>query len=103
MPHTHTLTHTIHLSTSLSQLRQGPPLIPPTHPFILPPHSHSYNKVDICSIEEVDEMARMPNSIPISCSLQLNLDGLLVKVWEMLALVSNCKSRKGYLNVSKSI
>lgn len=46
-----------------------------------------YNKVDVCSIEEVDEMARKPNSIPISCHLRLNMDGLLEKIWEMMALV----------------
>lgn len=30
---------------------------------------------------------RRPNSIPISCYQNLNLDGLLVKMWEMMALV----------------
>lgn len=46
-----------------------------------------YNKVDVCSIEEVDEMARWPNSIPISCTMRLNMDGLLLKLWDMMALV----------------
>lgn len=46
-----------------------------------------YNKVDMCSIEEVDEIARWDNSIPISCHLNLNMGGLLVKLWEMMALV----------------
>lgn len=46
-----------------------------------------YNKVDMCSMEEVDQMARWPNSIPISCSMRLNLDGLLEKIWDMMALV----------------
>ncbi|PNW89062.1 hypothetical protein CHLRE_01g058886v5 [Chlamydomonas reinhardtii] len=46
-----------------------------------------YNKVDMCSMEEVDEMARWPNSIPISCSMKLNMDGLLERIWEMMALV----------------
>lgn len=46
-----------------------------------------YNKIDVCSMEEVDEIARRPNSIPISCTQNLNLDGLLVKMWEMMALV----------------
>ena len=46
-----------------------------------------YNKVDVCSIEEVDEIARRPFSIPISCYHQLNLDGLLEKIWEMMGLV----------------
>lgn len=46
-----------------------------------------YNKIDVCSMEEVDEIARRPNSIPISCYQNLNLDGLLVKMWDMMALV----------------
>lgn len=46
-----------------------------------------YNKVDICSIEEVDEMARRPHSIPISCYHKLNMDGLLERIWEMMGLV----------------
>ncbi|EFJ50345.1 hypothetical protein VOLCADRAFT_80241 [Volvox carteri f. nagariensis] len=46
-----------------------------------------YNKVDMCSLEEVDEIARWPNSIPISCSLKLNLGGLLERIWDMMALV----------------
>lgn len=41
----------------------------------------------MCSIDELDELARRPDSIPISCSLKLNLDGLLVKIWDMMALV----------------
>ena len=29
-----------------------------------------YNKVDMCSMEEVDEIARRPDHIPISCQLK---------------------------------
>ncbi|MEW5310512.1 MAG: hypothetical protein WDW38_002303 [Sanguina aurantia] len=54
-----------------------------------------YNKVDMCSIEEVDEMARWPNSIPISCSLALNMDGLLERIWDMMALVRVYTKRTG--------
>lgn len=46
-----------------------------------------YNKMDMCSMEEVDEIARRPNSIPISCMQNLNLDGLLERIWDMMALV----------------
>eukprot|EP00191_Tetraselmis_sp_GSL018_P018006 CAMPEP_0177594562 /NCGR_PEP_ID=MMETSP0419_2-20121207/9849_1 /TAXON_ID=582737 /ORGANISM="Tetraselmis sp., Strain GSL018" /LENGTH=146 /DNA_ID=CAMNT_0019085883 /DNA_START=132 /DNA_END=573 /DNA_ORIENTATION=+ len=38
-------------------------------------------------MEEVETIARMPNSIPISCYQELNLDGLLKEVWDALALV----------------
>ena len=46
-----------------------------------------YNKIDHLNIDEVDEIANWESSIPISCSLELNLDGLLLKMWEMMALV----------------
>ena len=46
-----------------------------------------YNKIDVCSMEEVDEIARRPHSIPISCYQRLNLDGLLERIWDMMALV----------------
>ena len=47
---------------------------------------YCYNKLDMCTMEEVDEIARRPNSIPISCQSKLNLDGLLEKMWDMMAL-----------------
>lgn len=47
---------------------------------------YCYNKLDMCTMEEVDEIARRPNSIPISCQMKLNLDGLLEKMWDMMAL-----------------
>ena len=43
-----------------------------------------YNKIDVCSMEEVDEMARRPHSIPISCYQKLNFDGLLARIWDMM-------------------
>ena len=46
-----------------------------------------YNKIDVCSIEEVDAIARMPDSIPCSASQSLNMDGLLERMWDMMALV----------------
>ena len=33
---------------------------------------------------------RRPNSIPVSCHQKLNLDGLLERMWDMMALVSRC-------------
>jgi uncharacterized protein len=39
------------------------------------------------SIEEVDEIARRPNSIPVSCYLQLNMDMLLARMWLLMGLV----------------
>jgi ribosome-interacting GTPase 1 len=39
-----------------------------------------YNKIDTISMEEVDRIAREPNSIVISCEKELNLDGLKMAV-----------------------
>jgi ribosome-interacting GTPase 1 len=47
-------------------------------------------------MEEVDEIARRPCSIPISCSLKLNMDGLLERIWDMMALVSKNTQRRCY-------
>ena len=43
-----------------------------------------YNKIDCITIEEVDEFARRPHSLVISCmdGILLNLDKLLEKIWE---------------------
>lgn len=55
-----------------------------------------YNKMDICSMEEVDEIARRPFSIPISCYLKLNFDGLLARIWEMMGLVRVYTKKVGH-------
>ncbi|KAH8917269.1 P-loop containing nucleoside triphosphate hydrolase protein, partial [Atractiella rhizophila] len=47
---------------------------------------YCYNKIDSISLEMVDKYARMPNSIVISCEMDLNLDGLTERIWEYLAL-----------------
>jgi uncharacterized protein len=54
-----------------------------------------YNKVDICSIEEVDEMARLPFSVPVSCSMGLNMDGLLREIWANMGLVRGYPKKVG--------
>lgn len=46
-----------------------------------------YNKVDQVSIEEIDRIAHMTNCIVVSCNLKLNLDYLLDRVWESLAML----------------
>lgn len=45
-----------------------------------------YNKIDSISIEEVDALARLPNSVVISCELDLNLDFLIYSIWSRLGL-----------------
>jgi len=45
-----------------------------------------YNKIDVCSIEEIDQIARQPHSVVISCNMNLNLGGLLESMWEHMSL-----------------
>jgi len=54
-----------------------------------------YNKIDMISLEEMDELARRPHSIVISCNMQLNLDLLLDSIWEHLGLVRVYTKKKG--------
>lgn len=46
-----------------------------------------YNKVDMLSIEEVDQIARRPQSLPVSCYMALNMSMLLDRMWDMMGLV----------------
>ncbi|KAL7340802.1 P-loop containing nucleoside triphosphate hydrolase protein [Rhodotorula toruloides] len=45
------------------------------------------NKIDAISIEELDLLYRIPNSVPISVKEWLNIDELLETMWEKLSLV----------------
>ena len=45
-----------------------------------------YNKIDILSMEEVDELARRPYSTVISCYQDLGMDFLLRDMWSAMAL-----------------
>ncbi|KAJ4443212.1 Developmentally-regulated GTP-binding protein 2, partial [Periplaneta americana] len=51
------------------------------------PCLYVYNKIDQISIEEVDRIARQPNSLVVSCNMKLNLDYLLEQLWEYLSLI----------------
>ncbi|RVE69270.1 hypothetical protein OJAV_G00076080 [Oryzias javanicus] len=59
------------------------------------PCLYVYNKVDQISIEEVDRLARQPNSVVISCGMKLNLDYLLEMLWEYLALICIYTKKRG--------
>ena len=45
------------------------------------------NKIDAISIEELDLLYKIPNSVPISSNEWLNVDELINKMWEALDLV----------------
>ena len=54
-----------------------------------------YNKIDVCTIEEIDEMARRPHSLVIGVHDKLNLDYLLKSIWDYMSLVRVYTKRKG--------
>ncbi|XP_045213437.1 developmentally-regulated GTP-binding protein 2-like [Mercenaria mercenaria] len=59
------------------------------------PCLYVYNKIDQISIEEVDRLARLPDSVVVSCNMKLNLDYLLETVWNQLALVRVYTKKRG--------
>ena len=46
-----------------------------------------YNKTDALTIEEVDQLSRRPDSVCISCHLELGLDQMLERMWDAMGLV----------------
>lgn len=56
---------------------------------------YAYNKIDTLCIEELDELATEPNSVLISCNLGINLENLVDRIWEHLALVRVYTKRRG--------
>lgn len=51
------------------------------------PAVHVLNKIDAISIQELDLLYKIPNSVPISSKLMLNIDELMDVMWEKLDLV----------------
>lgn len=56
---------------------------------------YCYNKIDTLTIEEMDALAREPNSVVISCTQGLNLGGLVERIWDTLAMVRVYTKRRG--------
>jgi uncharacterized protein len=54
-----------------------------------------YNKIDTLSIEEVNELARKPDSVVISLYMKLNIDYMLEKMWEYMGLLRIFTKRRG--------
>lgn len=59
------------------------------------PCVYVYNKIDCISIEEVDRLARLPHSVVVSCEMELNLDCLMMQIWEHLALLRIYTKKRG--------
>mmetsp|Transcript_2093 Transcript_2093/g.3705 ORF Transcript_2093/g.3705 Transcript_2093/m.3705 type:complete len:408 (+) Transcript_2093:76-1299(+) len=54
-----------------------------------------YNKIDTLSIEEVDQLARLPDSVVISVHMDLNIDFLLEKMWQYMGLIRIYTKKRG--------
>ncbi|SGZ50003.1 CIC11C00000002484 [Sungouiella intermedia] len=54
-----------------------------------------YNKADAVSLEEVDRLAREPNTMVISCEEDLGIDDLKEEIWRQLDLVRLYTKRRG--------
>lgn len=54
-----------------------------------------YNKIDMLSLEQVDEIARRPMSVVVSCHQHWNLDTLLERIWAELHMVRVYTKKRG--------
>ncbi|CAE8642008.1 unnamed protein product [Polarella glacialis] len=54
-----------------------------------------YNKIDLLSVAQVDELARQEFTVVISVNKNLNLDGLLERIWQELNLKRIYTKKKG--------
>lgn len=54
-----------------------------------------YNKVDAVSLEECDRLAREPNTVVMSCELNLGIDDLKEDIWRKLELIRVYTKRRG--------
>jgi len=59
------------------------------------PCLYVYNKIDSISLEQMDKLARQPNSVVISCEVDLNLDHLIERIWDELKLVKIYTKKRG--------
>lgn len=54
-----------------------------------------YNKIDAVSLEECDRLAREPNTVVMSCELDLGIEDLKDEIWRQLGLVRVYTKRRG--------
>ncbi|CAG8633034.1 22379_t:CDS:10, partial [Racocetra persica] len=56
---------------------------------------YCYNKIDSITLEELDRLAREPNTVVISCEMDLNLDYLVEQIWKYLNLLRIYTKKRG--------
>ncbi|KAH3666537.1 hypothetical protein OGAPHI_003534 [Ogataea philodendri] len=58
------------------------------------PCLYVYNKIDAVSLEEVDRIAREPNTTVMSCEMELSIDDVIEEIWYRLDLSRLYTKRK---------
>ncbi|KAF9366405.1 Developmentally-regulated GTP-binding protein 2 [Mortierella sp. NVP85] len=56
---------------------------------------YCYNKIDSITLEQVNELARQPYTVVMSCEMDLNMDYLLETIWKNLALLRVYTKKRG--------
>ncbi|SCU85929.1 LADA_0D10902g1_1 [Lachancea dasiensis] len=56
---------------------------------------YAYNKIDAVSLEEVDRLAREPNTVVMSCESDLGLDDVVDEIWYQLNLSRVYTKKRG--------
>ncbi|KAF9086031.1 Developmentally-regulated GTP-binding protein 2 [Mortierella sp. GBA35] len=56
---------------------------------------YCYNKIDSITIEQVDELARTPQTVVMSCEMDLNTDYLVETIWKNLKLLRVYTKKRG--------
>lgn len=59
------------------------------------PCLYVYNKVDAVSLEEVDRIAREPNTVVMSCEMSLGINDVVEEIWYRLNLARLYTKRRG--------
>lgn len=54
-----------------------------------------YNKIDAVSLEEVDKLAREPNTVVVSCEMDLGMDDVVEQIWYQLNLSRVYTKKRG--------
>lgn len=54
-----------------------------------------YNKIDAVSIEEIDRIAREPNTVVMSCEMDLGVEDVVEEIWCQLDLLKLYTKRRG--------
>ena len=56
---------------------------------------YCYNKIDQIGMEDLVRLAREPNTVVVSCELDLNLQYLIERIWEALGLLRMYTKKRG--------